>query len=306
VPTTQPTPNPSLRRRACAAAIILSLAAIAVGLWLFITDAPYRKTAVPQPRTIQTPTSDITFLAWSDQHVTRDGDAAHLIPAIDAMNAIAGTPYPPSIGGLVSPPSFVIGCGDCTDWPTRSGINAFANATLRLRYISYNAIGNHDEGEDPSSSRLAAWIAARHGSTSYTFDAGPLRFIVLFSRDNAQQFITRDAMDYLRHQLTLAPSRPTVIVTHYCLDAIRNKDEFSDCLDTGHVLLVLGGHYHYAVASTYRNHQFLQVPSPGDRAQFIVIRLTPDRLQALTYDYTRHQWLDTPRTRIDLRLSSPP
>jgi len=306
MPTTPPPPKPPWRRRARAAAIILSLVAISVGLWFYITDAPYRKTAVPQPRTIPNPTNDITFLAWSDQHVTRDGNAAHLTPAIDAMNAIAGTPYPPSVGGSVSPPSFVIGSGDCTDWSTRSATNAFANATLRLRYISYDAIGNHDEGDDPSSSRLAKWISAPHGSTSYTFDAGPLRFIVLFSPDNAQQFISRDAMDYLRHQLTLAPTRPTVVVAHYCLDAIRNKNEFADCLDTGQVLLVLGGHYHYAVASTYRSHQFLQVPSPADRPQFIVLRLTPDRLQALTYDYARHQWLDTPRTRIDLRLSSQP
>ena len=31
---------------------------------------------------------DLTFLAWSDQHVTRDGDWAHLRPAIEAMNGI--------------------------------------------------------------------------------------------------------------------------------------------------------------------------------------------------------------------------
>ena len=277
---------------------------IGVGLWLLIVDAPYRKTAVPQPRAIQTNGDSLTFLAWSDQHVSIDGNAAHLIPAIDAMNAIAGTAYPPSVGGTVAKPSLVIGGGDCTDWPSRPAMNAFANATRRLRYVSYDSIGNHDEGDDPASSRVASWIAARHGGTSYVFDAGPVRFIVVFSRYNDKQFISRDAMGFLRRELAVAGHRPAVVVTHYCLDAIRNKDEFADCLDTGNVLLVLGGHYHHAIASTYGGHRFLQLPSPATTTQFAVIRFSSNRLLAITYDYARRQWVNDARSQVDVAISA--
>ncbi len=36
----------------------------------------------------------LTFFGWSDQHVQTSGDAKHLVPAIDAMNALPGTKYP--------------------------------------------------------------------------------------------------------------------------------------------------------------------------------------------------------------------
>ena len=41
----------------------------------------------------------LTFFGWSDQHVQTDGNGAHLIPAIDAMNSLAGKAYPDAIGG---------------------------------------------------------------------------------------------------------------------------------------------------------------------------------------------------------------
>ena len=42
----------------------------------------------------------LTFFGWSDQHVQVDGNGEHLIPAIDAMNSLAGRPYPETIGGV--------------------------------------------------------------------------------------------------------------------------------------------------------------------------------------------------------------
>jgi hypothetical protein len=54
----------------------------------------------------------LTFFGWSDQHIKADGDGKHLIPAIEAMNALPGRPYPEIIGGMVeSRPS-------CSTWAT--------------------------------------------------------------------------------------------------------------------------------------------------------------------------------------------
>ncbi len=89
----------------------------------------------------------LTFFGWSDQHVQTDGDAEHLVAAIDAMNALPGTPYPESIGGKVAEPAFVFGCGDITEWPTHAAMKAYDQLiTERLKFPAYDVLGNHDEG----------------------------------------------------------------------------------------------------------------------------------------------------------------
>ncbi|MFI5377957.1 MAG: metallophosphoesterase family protein [Tepidisphaerales bacterium] len=300
------TPIARRRRRERLIVLLLLLIAAAVwGVWLLVSGAPSRATATPQPRSIASSGDTLTFLAWSDQHVGRDGNAAHLLPAVRAMNTIAGVAYPAVIGGKVAMPAFVIGCGDCTDWPTRAAVNVFADITRRLNYPSYNVVGNHDEGDDVASSRLARWVAARHGDTSYVFDAGGIRFIVLFSRYNAKQAITPEALTFLRGQLQADPKRPAIVATHYCLDAISNKDKFADALEAGNVILVLGGHYHHAVAGSYRGRAYFELASPTASPEFSVVRIDPRRIVVLTWDYGAGQWVDLPRTRLDVARRSP-
>ena len=69
----------NIMRRAFLAACVLSGWAVIAG----------RLTAAEQ---------GLTFFGWSDQHVLPDGNAKHLIPAIDAMNSLPGTDFPKSIG----------------------------------------------------------------------------------------------------------------------------------------------------------------------------------------------------------------
>lgn len=102
--------------------------------------------------------ADLTFFAWSDQHVRSDGDAKHLNPVVEAMRQLPGKPYPPEIGGVVQPPAFVLGCGDCTDWPTRAAIRSYDRAVSSLPWPAYQIMGNHDEG-DPSTTRTIDTIA---------------------------------------------------------------------------------------------------------------------------------------------------
>ena len=82
----------------------------------------------------------LTFFGWSDQHVKTDGDAKHLLPAIDAMNGLPGTPYPEGIGGKVADPAFVFGCGDITEWPTHAAMKAYDQLiTKRLNLPCYGS-----------------------------------------------------------------------------------------------------------------------------------------------------------------------
>jgi len=90
---------------------------------------------------------DVTFFAWSDQHVTADGDARHLEAVLAEMSRLPGREWPEAIGGKVNRPEFVLGCGDCTDWPTRRAVAAYADATERLPAPAFDVMGNHDEGD---------------------------------------------------------------------------------------------------------------------------------------------------------------
>ncbi len=271
-------------------------------LWRHAANAPYRRTAIRQPDSIAVTGDSLTFLAWSDQHVSYDGNAPNLTAAIDAMNAIEGTPYPPEVGGSVARPAFVLGCGDCTDWPTRAAVNAFARATERLRYVSYNAIGNHDVGDDDYTSLMARWITARHGGASYTFTAGRVRFIVLSHHFNSKEQIEPAAQVRLREQLALDPNRPTVVVTHYSMEAISNKEQFASCFESGNVIICLGGHHHRASAGEWQGHPYYQLPSPTTSSEFCVVRITSDRVLVLAYNHAMRRWVDRADCRLDVAI----
>jgi len=89
----------------------------------------------------------LTFFGWSDQHVQADGNGEHLIPAIDAMNALPGRPYPEAIGGVVEKPAFVFGAGDISEWPSRAAMDTYEQfVTKRLKFPTYDIAGNHDLG----------------------------------------------------------------------------------------------------------------------------------------------------------------
>jgi hypothetical protein len=251
----------------------------------------------------------LTFYGWSDQHVTTEGKADHLLPAIDAMNTLAGTPYPDNISGKVDPPAFVFGCGDISEWPTNAAKDAYNDAlTKRLKIPAYDIIGNHDEGGKSPSQTVKNWIIQRHRSLSYTFDQSGVRFIAVFSPydetlDNPAQAIHKDALAFIRDQLAKTPKpQPVVIAFHQCLDSITNRDELVAAFKGANVILVLGGHYHKATVGEYGGFRFLQLPSPQSTTQFTVIRITPTRLTAIPYDYKTKKWIDDSKVILDTPL----
>ena len=256
----------------------------------------------------------LTFFGWSDQHVQTDGNARHLLPAIDAMNALPGLAYPESIGGTVSEPAFVFGCGDVTEWPTFAAMKAYDQLiTKRLRFPAYDVLGNHDEGGQVASETMRKWMLSRHGALSYTFQRHGIQFIALFSKynetlNNPAQPLTNEALDFLRANLARLPARiPVIVATHLCFDALTNRDAFCDAMGEANVIAILGGHYHKAKVDRYRGYDFVQLPSPapGSPDQFTVVRITSDRLIAIPYDYRKKQWNDDPRKQLDTKIRGP-
>ena len=75
------------------------------------------------------------------------------------------------------------------------------------------------------------------------------------------------------------------------------------------VILVLGGHYHFASVNEHRGFRFVQLPSPKSKwTMFTVVRITSKRLVALPYDYVKKEWVKNttgPRKVLDVRIAGP-
>jgi len=256
----------------------------------------------------------LTFFGWSDQHVPVDGNGEHLLPAIDAMNALPGQPYPEAIGGVVEKPAFVFGCGDISEWPSRAAKDTYEQLiTKRLKFPTCDIAGNHDIGGLSPNDAVLQWLTQRHGALRYTFEKGGVLFIGLFSEyneslNNPAQPISKEALDYLRAMLAKVPKgKPVVVATHLCFDAITNRDELVDAFGATNVILVLGGHYHKATVNQYRGINFVQLPSPEPKSsrEFTVLRITSDRLIALPFNYRDNKWATDKRKILDTAIKGP-
>jgi hypothetical protein len=256
----------------------------------------------------------LTFFGWSDQHIQADGDGKHLIPAIDAMNALPGRAYPEAVGGTVEKPAFVFGLGDISEWPSRAALDTYEQLiTKRLKFPSYDIAGNHDLGGLSPSDTVLNWLRQRHGALRYTFEKGGVSFIGLFSEydeklNNPAQPISKAALDYLRQALAKVPKgKPVVVATHLCFDAITNRDEFVDAFGDANVILVLGGHYHKATVNQFRGTNFVQLPSPEPKSsrEFTVIRITSDRLIAIPFNYRDNKWATDYRKILNVQIKMP-
>ena len=254
----------------------------------------------------------LTFFGWSDQHVQTDGDAQHLIPALDAMNALPGKPYPEDVGGKVAEPAFVFGCGDITEWPTHAAVAAYSQLmSERLKFSSYDVLGNHDQGGKVPSETAATWMNSRHGALNYTFSKGGVQFVAVVSKydeslNRPDQPLSDDALRFIRERLAEVPDGdPVIVATHLCFDAITNRDALVDSLGNANVLAILGGHYHKAKLNMYRDHRFVQLPSPapGSPDEFTVFRITSDRIIAIPYDYRQQQWNGNREKWLDYQFS---
>ena len=191
-------PRPSLLERS-AASRAQSVAARLYATVLFLATAPWASAEPPA----------LTFFGWSDQHVQTNGDAEHLLPAIDAMNRLPETPYPESVGGKVESPAFVFGCGDITEWPARAAIDRYEELlTHRLKFPAYDVIGNHDEGGTSPVDTVKQWLTRRHGGLTYSFTVQGIRFVALLltlRREPAEPGATLDAFGAGRTRRAIGP-----------------------------------------------------------------------------------------------------
>ncbi len=150
---------------------------------------------------------------------------------------------------------FIIQLGDfCQPQPRNAAFLAAWNAFPGARY---HVLGNHDmDGGAPREKTVDFYnMPGRY----YTFDAGPLRGIVLDGNDPGGQargyrrFIAADQQAWLRRQLEQT-DRPVCLFLHQPLDnpasgvengpAVREILEQAQAARPGTVLAVFAGHFH--------------------------------------------------------------
>ena len=226
------------------------------------------------------------------------------------MNTMAGTAWPKTVGGKVAKPSFVIGAGDITEWPTHAAMKGYDSLlNNRLQFPAYDVLGNHDDGGRAFSPTMINWLKKKHGSLSYTFEKGGVVFIGLWSKFDPKgkpaQPLTQEALTYLKEQLAkLSKEKPVVIFTHLCHDAMTNRDELVNTIGKSNVIMILGGHYHYSSVNKYRGINFVQLPSPKSKVtEFTVIRIAKDRLIAIPYDFTKKAWVSESQKVLDAKIN---
>jgi predicted phosphodiesterase len=245
----------------------------------------------------------LTFYGWSDQHVTTDGGVEHVMPAARALNQLPDTPMPDEIGGQARQPSFVIGCGDITEWPTHAAKDAYARiVTEVVKWPVYDIAGNHDSGGKEPSDTVHQWLRKRHGALSYTFEKQGVHFICAFSKFDAEgepaQPLTDKALGFIRSELQKLPSNaPAVVATHLCLDAMTNADDLVEAFGDANVIMVLGGHYHKAKVQHHRGYPFVQIPAP-DTNRVTYFDITPKRVLAVPYNFKTDKWLTGPNRML--------
>ena len=95
------------------------------------------------------------------------------------MNTMPGNNWPKQIGGKVAKPSFVIGAGDITEWPTNAAMKGYDTLLKKkLKFPAYDVLGNHDDGGRAFSPTMINWLKKKHGGLSYTFEKGGERKVL--------------------------------------------------------------------------------------------------------------------------------
>ena len=166
---------------------------------------------------------------------------------------------------------FILQLGDfCWPHPRNKAFLAAWNAFAGGRY---HVLGNHDMDGGYQREQTVTYYGAP--GRYHTFDAGPLRGIVLDSNDPGgkargyRKFIAADQQAWLEDTLTRA-DRPVCVFLHHPLDegggiengrAIRTMLERVEAANPGTVLAVFSGHFHQDYVLENNGVRYVQINS---------------------------------------------
>lgn len=252
--------------------------------------------------------TDVTFTVVSDTHFGFGDIEKDNLRLVTKLDAVAGTPYPPSLSGTVARPRGLLVTGDLTEWGKVDEWQPFVKTygldggDGAIHLPVYEVIGNHDKVHGPW---VEEQVRARHGGGRfYAWDWDDLHLVALGEApdDEALAFLAKDLAP-------LGSDVPLVLYFHLAIQGRWStgnwfgdgdyKERFARLLEGRNVVAVFHGHHH--ATDTYEWHG-IDVVKPGavkDGAHtFAVVHVTDDRASVAFRDWERDAWVGV----IDRRL----
>lgn len=211
---------------------------------------------------------DLTFVVASDLHYYgASNDNARIQGHIDRINALPGTAYPTSVGGVVGTVSGVILNGDLTNRSREWEWSCFTNdwgltGERRCKFPVYEGLGNHDHAYrgDAIATNIVLRNRVRPGivniSTNglhYSWEWGGIHFIQanVVVADESQDG-ARGSLAFVRDDLEKnvgSSGRPVIINFHISpvIDrdwAVEKQKALAEMLPRYNLLGVFCGHSH--------------------------------------------------------------
>lgn len=189
----------------------------------------------------QIPDDSLVFIAISDTHT----DYSDLRASISSINKMEGI-------------SFVMVCGDITDWGLFSEFESYYHLIRRLNIPYVTLIGNHDY---LSNGKLI--FNKMFGSTSFYFDLGKYRMVIF---DNVVWENENKApdFDWFRQALNVPEGMTSIACYHiHPLDpqlANGYADKMREIIEENPVILSIFGHGHDTWEETVNNRRYFMVP----------------------------------------------
>jgi predicted MPP superfamily phosphohydrolase len=242
---------------------------------------------------------DLTFYVWADTHFGYDqgfGDQDLRAPIIEQLNNLPGWPYPPTIGGVVDKPEFVVLCGDAVDGAPGEGPGELAYYRYfaqRLQHPQIEVMGNHDQ--DPAYVR---YFTDRYGGTSHAFDRQDIHFVCLNSRYDPDEHFADEDLCFLRGDLAeVDRSTPVVLFVHCRLDRFRNSHAVAEIVANHRVLLVVSAHVHKPAVFQWQGIDCVDVGQcrnhpidPEYGRNLLVVHITDRHLRVVPWRWDLQDW----------------
>jgi cytolysin (calcineurin-like family phosphatase) len=272
--------------------------------------APARENKFPpeQQEQLAGPEDEVSILVVSDTHYRMDSLAANH-NAVQAMNRIAGTPLPESVGGgIVWTPRGVIHAGDTTNDAKPWQWQAFAadygvDREGALRYPVYETYGNHDgglgspvgDGIVERNRRRPGLCAISDNGLHYHWQWDGVHFLNLGVRPGGDErpYNPHQSLAFLRAELSNRvgdSGAPVILVHHFGFDAAhslnwwtdREREQYYDLIRNYNVVAIFHGHNHECEFYKWRGIDVFNAPhmqwEPASIG-FLVAHVTPQLLR---------------------------
>ena len=170
--------------------------------------------------------ADVTFVHWSDTHVTGPTPPGYKLKIVEDMNTIPEKSWPEKAGGgKVGPVDFALCTGDLTDSGKPEEWEGYLALRAKIAFPSYDAMGNHDFRQGRS---VENGIRKLHGETYYSFDKGGVHVVVMneYTARHRLPDFNAAQLDWLAKDLAKVEKGVTPVVLAMHSPPLRGKDHF--------------------------------------------------------------------------------